>query len=354
VTTRAIRAVDTRLVRIPLARPWGPDVRDIRVVQVTVTDDAGEQSVGFSWTPSIGGSAVQALIDTDLAPFAIGRPAEPTWWDDAWLHLHEAGGGGITTIAIAGLDLALWDLQARRRGLPVADLLDRRHSQLTAYGSGVNLHYTLDELTQQAKRWVDAGFDAVKVKVGKPDIAEDVDRIRTVRETIGPGRALMLDANQRWSLDTAVSAVEALSPFGIEWFEEPLIAEDLRGHAELKRRTGATIAVGENLHTESRFAEFIDAGAADVFQPNVIRVGGITPARRIADRVQSAGARLAFHLLPELSSQLAFAVEQPTWVEIVEDAGFAELGALTSPTGLVVHDGVVSGGPLLGLGFRFR
>ncbi|WP_345763233.1 mandelate racemase/muconate lactonizing enzyme family protein [Diaminobutyricibacter sp. McL0608] len=346
--------MNTRLVLIPLTRPWGPEVTDIRVIEVVVVDDTGARGHGFSWTPTIGGSAVQALIDADLGPFARGRPAEPSWWNAAWEHLHEAGGAGVTTIALAGLDLALWDLVAQRAGRGLAETLGRRHPSLPTYGSGVNLHYSLDELVAQANRWVEAGYSGVKVKVGKPDLAEDIDRLRAVREIIGPRRDLMVDANQRWDLDRAVQAVSAFEPFEIAWLEEPLRAEDLAGHRELKRRTGVRIAVGENIHTLSRFEEYLDAGAADVLQPNIIRVGGITPALGIARRVQQAGAELAFHLLPELSAQVAFAGEKPTRIEIVEDARFEELGALTGPSGLVVLHGTVSGGPGVGLGLQFR
>lgn len=350
----AVASLRTRLITIPLRRPWGADVPDIRVVEVVVTDESGRQGYGFSWTPSIGGAAVQAMIDTDLAPFAIGRPAEPGWWDDAWAHLHEAGGGGVTTIALAGLDLALWDLAARRADRSVTDLLGRRHDALPAYGSGVNLHYSLEELVAQASRWVAAGFDGVKVKVGKPDLAEDVERLAAVRAVIGPERSLMVDANQRWDLDRAVRAVEAFEPVRIAWLEEPLRAEDLRGHAELRRRTGVRIAAGENLHTVHRFAEYLDAGAVDVVQPNIVRVGGVTPALRIAGLAAASGAETAFHLLPELSAQLAFTLPQPTLVEVVEDAGFADLGALTEPSGVVIEHGSATGGAARGLGLRFR
>jgi L-alanine-DL-glutamate epimerase-like enolase superfamily enzyme len=163
----------------------------------------------------------------------------------------------------------------------------------------------------------------------------------------------MVDANQRWDLGRAVAAVAAFEPLRIAWLEEPLRADDLRGHVALKRETGVRIAVGENLHTEYRFAEFLDAGAADVLQPNVIRVGGITPALRIASLVQNASAELAFHLLPELSAQLAFAVPGATRIEVVESARFGELGALAEPSGLEFRDGRVTGSPRLGLGIRF-
>lgn len=350
----AIADVQTRLIRIPLSRPWGEDVTGIRVIAVTVVCDDGSQGHGFSWTPSIGATAVQAMLDEDLAPFLRGRPATTELWDDSWAHLHEAGSGGVTTIALAGVDLALWDRRARVRGTGVTELLGRRHDRLPVYGSGVNLHYTLDELVAQAQRWVDSGYGAVKIKVGRPDLADDLDRVAAVRSVIGPDRRLLVDANQRWDLDTATRRVGALSAHGIGWIEEPLRSDDLAGHAELRRRVDVPIALGENVHTLHRFREFLDAGAVDVVQPNIIRVGGITPFLRIADLVRERRTELAPHLLPDLSAQVAFALPEQSWIEDVEDAGFAHLGALSEPAALTVADGWVTPAPTLGLGLRFR
>jgi L-alanine-DL-glutamate epimerase-like enolase superfamily enzyme len=309
--------VGTRLRRIPLTRPWGPDVTAIHVIAVDVHDSDGGVGHGFSWTPSIGARAVLALLDDHLVPAALGRDADPAIWSGLWEHAHEAGGGGVTTIALAGIDLALWDLRARRAGAGIPELLGRRHERQPAYGSGVNLHYSIDDLVAQVLRWVAAGFSAVKIKVGKPDPAEDLDRLLAVREALGSERSLMIDANQRWDVDRAATALalfEAVDPL---WIEEPLRADDLAGHRELRTRTGIPIALGENVHTVHRFRDFLDAGVVDVVQPNVVRVGGITPFLTIADLARSRGVTLAPHLLPELSAQLAFALPERTWVEDV-------------------------------------
>lgn len=350
----ALHSIEARLIRVPLTRPWAEDIRDVRIIAVTVTTAEGRQGHGFSWTPVIGSTAVKSLLDDDLAPFLVGRPATTAIWDDAWAHLHEAGGGGLTTIALAGVDLALWDLRARDAQTSMTTLLGRRHDRLPVYGSGVNLHYSTDELVAQVARWVDAGYRAVKIKVGKPDLAEDLERVAAVRSVLGSDRRLLVDANQRWDLDTATRAVSALAAHDIGWIEEPLRADDLAGHVELRRRAPVPIALGENVHTVYRFRDFIDAGAVDVIQPNIIRVGGITPFLRIAELARSRGVELASHLLPELSAQVAFTLPEQTWIEDVEDAGFAGLGALTGPSGLDFSDGWVSGGPALGLGLVFR
>jgi len=344
--------VGTRLLRIPLTRPWGPGVTEIHVIAVDVHDSDGGVGHGFSWTPSIGARAVHALLDDHLAPAAVGRPADPAIWQELWEHVHEAGGGGVTTIALAGIDLALWDLRARRAGVGIPELLGRRHERQPAYGSGVNLHYPLDELVAQVERWVAAGFTAVKIKVGKPDPAEDLDRLQAVRAVLGD-RALMIDANQRWDVDRAATALALFETVDPLWIEEPLRADDLAAHRELRKRTGIPIALGENVHTVHRFRDFLNAGVVDVVQPNVVRVGGITPFLAIADLVRSRGVELAPHLLPELSAQLAFALPERTWVEDVEDAGFGDLGVLVGPSGVAIADGWASGGSTRGLGLEF-
>lgn len=361
MTTPTIAAFDTRALRVPLTRPWAADVTSIGVVATHVVRSDGAEGWGFSWTPQIGLEAVHALLANDITAFAVGRAADPAaLWPAAWAHLHEAGGGGVTTIALSGLDLALWDAEARAAGTAVSDLLGRRRESVRAYGSGVNLHYSIDELVAQVQRWVDAGFDAVKVKVGKPDLTEDVDRMAAVRATLGPDRALMIDANQRWSLDRATASIEALAASDLAWIEEPLRADDLAGHTELARRlasgSGVPIALGENVHTVHRFGDFLRAGAAQIVQPNIVRVGGITPLREIADLAVAHGAALHPHLLPELSGQLAMVlpgdVAEPL-AEDVEDAGFGALGALRDTSPVRIADGILTETPHVGLGLRF-
>ena len=151
-----IARIDVRRVSARMPRPWVPEAPDLHLVVVRVEDDEGAVGTGFSWTPTIGASAVSALLGDDIRRFALGQAADPTTlWPRLWGHLHEAGGGGITTIAMAGLDLALWDLRTRREGAGLATALGRRRERLPVYGSGVNLHYSAEELVAQVGRWTD-------------------------------------------------------------------------------------------------------------------------------------------------------------------------------------------------------
>jgi len=351
--TGLISSVSTRMLRVPLSRPWGADVQDLGVVEVRIVSDTGSVGHGFSWTPSIGATAVDALLRDDLAPWLEGRPATPNIWQDAWEHIHEAGGGGITTIALAGIDLALWDLDLREQETSLTAALGRQHTRLPVYGSGVNLHYSLEELVAQAKRWRTAGYRGVKIKVGKRDLAEDIARVEAVREAIGPDLRLMIDANQRWDLGRAIRSITALDKFGLDWIEEPLRSDDTRGYRALRDEISVPIALGENVHTVHHFRDLIDAGVVDVLQPNVIRVGGVTPFLTIVELARESGLQVAPHLLPELSAQLAFALPERSWIEDVEDAGFGALGALLEPSGVDIAGGWATGGDRPGLGITF-
>lgn len=348
-----ITRLSTRLLTGRLARSWGAGVPHNHIVVVTVETDRGDRGTGFSWTPTIGARAVQALLDEDIADFVRGRDEAPEpLWDSLRNHLHEAG-PGLATIAQAGLDLALWDLCARRGGESLAQHLGTRRDDVPVYGSGVNLHYPLEELVDQVRGWAAAGFDSVKVKVGKPDLAEDVERIDAVRDALGPGRGLMIDANQRWDLPTARRAIAALERFDLTWIEEPLRADDLAGHRSLRALAGVPIALGENLHTVHRFHEFIAADAVDIVQPNIVRVGGLTPFRRIAElaRVRSVG--IAPHLLHELSGQVALTLAEPTAVEVVDGGQFATMGLLAEQSPVAVESGRLTGTGVPGLGLIF-
>lgn len=348
-----IESVSARLLTAKLQRPWGPGVTENHVVVVTLRASDGAVGTGFCWVPTIGPTAVLALLENDLARFVPGLPEQPdVVWDAAWAHLHEAG-HGLATIALAGVDLALWDLAARRVGTSVDRLVGRRRDVVPTYGSGVNLHYTLDELVKQAQRWVAAGHTAVKIKVGRPGLSEDVERVAAVREVIGPDARLMVDANQRWDLPSARRAIMAMQPYGLHWVEEPLRANDLDAHRRLRSSVDVPIALGENLHTIYRFREFIAADAVDVVQPNVVRVGGITPFLRIVELARSCGIGVAPHLLPELSGQLAATMAEPTMVEDIEEASFAALGLLRDEGPVELGAGFLVPRGRPGLGYTF-
>ena len=337
--------------RVPMVRPWSPGMTHIHLVVTELTTGDGRTGVGFSWAPWVGGRAIHTLLETDIRDAALGLPVHPdVVFDRLWWHLHEAGRGGLTTTALAAVDLALWDLHAPEG---IVDAIGRRRDSVEVYGSGVNRHYPLEELVAQAERWSARGHTAVKIKVGRPDLAEDVRRVAAVREVMGPDVRIMIDANQLWDLPRALRAVDALRPYGLHWVEEPLPADDVQAYARLRASVDVPIALGENTHTTYQFRDLLTSGACDIVQPNVVRVGGITPFLRIAELARTFDIPVFPHLLPDISGQLACSLPEPAMVEDVEDASFADLGVLAEPYPVRIEGGLLTPGDHAGHGIRF-
>ena len=331
-----IEGVTSKLYRLPMPRPWGPTVTCQYLIATTVHSSDGGTGQGFSWAVQAGAQAILAMVEADCRPVAEGGPVVPAAaWDRLWWQLREAG-GGIAPLAMAAIDIGLWDLQAKSAGLSLAELIGRQRDRVPVYASGVNRHLTLAELTEQVTRWTAAGHSRFKIKVGLPSLDEDLERVAAVRQIIGPDRLLMVDANQLWDLPTARRAAQKLSAFDIFWLEEPLPAEDFQGYARLRAAIGIPLAAGESLYTEAQFRDLLLAGAVDFVQPNVCRVGGITPFLRIARLARLFDVPVMPHLLPDISGQLAMALPLPGMIEDIDEGSFAALGALARPSGVIV------------------
>jgi L-alanine-DL-glutamate epimerase-like enolase superfamily enzyme len=348
-----IESVSSRLFRLPMPRPWGADVTCQYLIVTELRTSSGAIGTGFSWAVQAGAQAIRAMVDADCRPAAAGLPAVPeSVWDRMWWHLRESG-GGITTLAMAAIDIALWDLRGKAAGLGLPDLLGRQRDRVPAYASGVNRHLTLDELAERTREQVAAGHTRFKLKVGLPSLEEDLARVAAVRQAIGPRRLLMVDANQLWDLPAARRAARALVPYDIFWLEEPLPAEDFRGYADLRRATDIPLAAGECLYTEAQFRELLLARAIDFVQPNVCRVGGITPFLRIARLARQLSIPVMPHLLPDLSGQLAMSLPLLPFVEDIDEGSFAALGALARPSGVEIIGDTLRASPPPGHGLVF-
>jgi L-alanine-DL-glutamate epimerase-like enolase superfamily enzyme len=334
--TAQVASVSSAVYRLPMPVPWGPIADCQYLIATTVTATDGSAGQGFSWAVQAGAHAVHAMIEADCGPIATGGPVAPAAaWDRMWWRLRESG-GGITTLAMAAIDIGLWDLQAKAARTSLTDLIGRQRDSVAVYASGVNRHLALDELSEQVHRWVEAGHTAVKVKVGLPSLDEDVERIAAVRRIIGPHRRLMIDANQLWDLPAARRAAKAMAAFDIFWLEEPLPAEDVQAYARLRAAIDIPLAAGESLYTEPQFRDALLAGAIDFAQPNVCRVGGITPFLRIARLARLFGVPVMPHLLPDISGQLALCLPLTPMVEDIDQGSFAALGALAEPSGVTI------------------
>jgi L-alanine-DL-glutamate epimerase-like enolase superfamily enzyme len=179
-----------------------------------------------------------------LMPIVFGK--EPSYiqrlWRCHWQECHDAGARGIGRLAIKAIDVALWELAGKTVGKPLSQLLGGARESIAAHGSSVNL--SQDELVALVEDWLSRGYEAVKAKVGSKDPGEDVERIEAVRELIGHRRHLMVDANQAWTVSEAVMRTRMLEPCRPYWIEEPLISDDVPGHARLRGAVSTAIAVG--------------------------------------------------------------------------------------------------------------
>ncbi|MBD0358900.1 MAG: mandelate racemase/muconate lactonizing enzyme family protein, partial [Rubrobacter sp.] len=265
-----IERIETAYYRLPL-EPMGDaghgaiDTEELITLTLHAEGLAGH---GYSYTIGRGGRAVRTLIDEDLTPLLLGEDAGDIQglWELMWQRLLYVGRGGLVSFAIAAVDVALWDLYGVREEKPLYELIGAEPREIPAYGSGVDLPKPLDGLLRQTEGFMERGFPGVKVKIGRPEPREDEERVGAVRELIGGDVDLMVDANMAWSTEEALERGRRLEQFGLYWYEEPTIPEDVAGHARLARELDVPVAVGESLHSPHEFRRYVDEEAAGVLQ----------------------------------------------------------------------------------------
>jgi L-alanine-DL-glutamate epimerase-like enolase superfamily enzyme len=287
---------------------------------VRITDSDGATGTGYSYTIGTGGASVMKLIERSLAPALLGRDAAEVEriWRDLMFLTHATTVGAITAIAQAAIDTALWDLRCRKAGLPLHIMAGGAQDSVPLYTTeGGWLHLEPQALVDDALRAKAAGFGGAKIKIGRPHVSEDIARLAAVREAIGPAMEIMTDANQAFTVDEAIRRARHYEPLDIAWFEEPLPADDLGGHARLARSTSVPIAVGESLYSALHFREYLAAGACSIVQVDVGRIGGITPWLKVAHLAESFNIPVCPHFLMELHVALCCAVPNARWVEYI-------------------------------------
>ncbi|MGI5415330.1 L-talarate/galactarate dehydratase [Actinomadura luteofluorescens] len=318
--------IELSSVTLPLAAPVSDakvftgrqrPMTEVVFLFAEIGTEQGHEGVGFGYSKRAGGPG-QFAHAAEIAPAAvgedpsdIGRIGTKLAWAGA-----SAGRGGLAGQAIAAIDIALWDLKARRAGLPLAKLLGAHRDSVRCYDTtGGFLGAPLEEVLDNAAASARAGIGGVKIKVGHPDHAEDLRRVAAVRERLGDGFPLMVDANQQWDRPAARRMGRALEEFGLTWIEEPLDAHDAEGHAALVRALDTPVASGEMLTSVAEHRELIDRGAVDVLQPDAPRIGGITGFLKVAALAEHRHLALAPHFAMEIHLHLAAAYPSEPWVE---------------------------------------
>ena len=262
---------------------------------VQIDTDEGVSGIGSC---SGNGELIDVIIEKVLQPLLVGL--DPTdleaIWDTAYVRggHKEFGTRGIGVVALSGIDVALWDILGKVRGVPIYQLLGGKcRDKVPVYATALYPEEPA-KVAARARGFAEQGFHGVKIKVGF-DLEQDIRIVRAVRQELGKDFVIMTDANQGYTLDVAVEAAAAFADCGAFWLEEPLFVEDIEGHAALREKTKAPIAVGENLHTYYAFENFIARGAVDYIQPDVARAGGITEIKKITALAARHGVPVSFH-----------------------------------------------------------
>jgi L-alanine-DL-glutamate epimerase-like enolase superfamily enzyme len=270
-------------VRVPLLDE--PEQRDLVFVRVATDDGA----TGYGLAGSILGPSVVEFINRELGPFLRGRDPLLTeqWWHEAYWKFNQRSLSGVVSSGLSGVDIALWDLKGRALAQPVWRLLGGYAARVPAYITFGLPNYSREQLVEVAKSHVADGHDKLKMVVARVgSVREDAARVRAVREAVGDGVQLMLDANHLFSPLEATELCRLVEPYGISWFEEPLAGNDVLKLAELRRQTSIPISAGQNEGHRWRHRELIVSGAVDIVQPNVLFVGGYTEALKVAHLAQ--------------------------------------------------------------------
>ncbi|WP_285245943.1 mandelate racemase/muconate lactonizing enzyme family protein [Pseudarthrobacter sp. efr-133-R2A-89] len=325
-TVDLIRHVKLSTARLPLTVPISDakvftgrqkPMTEVVFLFAEITTELGHSGIGFSYSKRAGGPAqyahakevAEGLIGED--PNDIARIYTKLLWAGA-----SVGRSGVATQALAAVDIALYDLKAKRAGLPLAKLLGSYRDSVRTYNtSGGFLNATLDEVKDRATRSIEEGIGGIKIKVGLPDSKEDLRRVAGIRDHIGPDVPLMVDANQQWDRATALRMGRRLEDFDLAWIEEPLDAYDFEGHAHLAQALDTPIATGEMLASVAEHKGLINANSCDIIQPDAPRVGGITQFLRLAALADERGLGLAPHFAMEIHLHLAAAYPREPWVE---------------------------------------
>ncbi|MBP2412353.1 L-alanine-DL-glutamate epimerase-like enolase superfamily enzyme [Arthrobacter stackebrandtii] len=277
----------------------------------------GTEGIGFSYSKRAGGPG-QFAHAREIAGELLGEDAndiQRLWTKLAWAGA-SVGRSGLATQAIASMDIALWDVKAKRANLPLAKLLGAHRDSVRCYNtSGGFLHTPLEQVLDNADATVANGIGGIKIKVGHPDAAVDLARVAAVHERLGGSVPLMVDANQQWDRTTATHMGRILEQYNLAWIEEPLDAYDAVGHADLAAALDTPIATGEMLASVAEHWELIRHKSADIIQPDAPRIGGITQFLKLAALADHAGLDLAPHFAMEIHLHLAAAYPREPWVE---------------------------------------
>ena len=316
-----VTRVETRCVTVKLDKPIGSALGQLHsfgCILVFVHCDSGIVGENLIFTLNARRTRVLQSMVEEMADLVIGRDAGHIagFWARAWRDINFLGHKGVPVVGISALDGALWDALGKMSNLPLYRILGGAQDRVPVYHSGgLWLSSSDKELVAEAERFAAAGFRAMKMRLGSPEPATDVARVRAVRTAIGPKIKLMADANQGLTENQAIRLGRALEEFDLTWFEEPLPAWDLDGLARVAAALDTPIASGETEYTRYGFRRMLELRSADILMPDLQRVGGVSEFIRVGHMAESYDIPVSSHLFPETSLQVLGALANTIYLE---------------------------------------
>jgi L-alanine-DL-glutamate epimerase-like enolase superfamily enzyme len=317
-----ITHVTTRILRTPADNPLVvglPAPTDTReFVTLELGTDQGLTGIGLTFFGGALTPALKAAVD-GLAGLLIGD--DPTQTEAIAAKARRAAGGsgpgGLFTLALSAIDIACWDLKGKALGRSVAALLGGLRARVPTYASGALMRpYPIDYLAKAGPRLRDMGFRQMKMQCGsEPTVAASVERVRVMREAIGPDVDLMCDINQLWSVNHAIEVGRRIEPYHLFWLEDPTAHDDFAGLARIADNLVTPIAAGEYHYGIVPFRHMLEARSIDVVMIDLLRVGGVTQWMKVAGMAEAFNLPVVSHLVPELHVHLIAAIPHGLTVE---------------------------------------